>query len=183
MNAQNVIAHVIAQCAKLSSVGARFVSLTYTNANKEEARHLILLGVDYNRITRATLASVLLKTVSNPVEAQAKAEVVASLRETLAAQAEGRAHSADTNADTYVSIPGVRGVKIHKETGQVYVAGAGVSKTVITPGVYPVVKSSAKTLAKNALLRGTPRAKWRQFIIAPENAESIRIGGLELRAN
>ena len=139
------------------------------------------MGVDYTRMTKATLASVLSKPTANPIEAQAKAEVVASLVETLAAQSEGRAHKDDRNADTYVSIPGIRGVKIHKESGTVYVSGASVSKVVLQEGIYPVVKSSAKTLAKRALEKGTPRAKWRQFAIDGESTHGIRIGGLELR--
>lgn len=173
-----VLAIMIAYCASLSRKGTRFASVIYTNKEGETSKYVILLGVDYSNCTRASLAIAKLFTPKDKVESQAKVEVIESLTETLNAQAEGRTHKDYTCADTYQTI--TNGIKAHKEEGVFYVSGLQIQRKVITPGTYKEVKSRPLTLAKNAILRNTPRAKWRQFKLTPEQMESVKIGGREL---
>ena len=85
-------------------------------------------------------------------------------------------NSAYTCADTYGSI--CRGVKYHKGTGEIYITGFTIGKEIITKGEHKVVKSSEKTIAKNALRRGMKSGKFRQFalpVVASARAEGAKL--------
>lgn len=105
------------------------------------------------------------------VDAQACAELLASLRESVE-KGVGN-NSAYTCADTYVNV--TRGVKVHKETGEVHVTGFTRSKVVLEEGTYKSVKSSEKTIARNKLRKGLLSGKFRQFVLP--NVESARLNG------
>ena len=56
-----------------------------------------------------------------------------------------------------------------------------ISKKVIKAGTYKTVNSKPLTLAKNALKKSAPISKWRQFILAADNVDLLRLGGKEIR--
>ena len=153
-----------AMLATLSQVtGCTFAALTYTaKGTGEVARFRLLLGAHTSTLYEKDIAAleVLLPTLEG-VELQAATELLASRRESLAVGIGN--NSAYTNADTYVSLPNIPGVKIHKETGALHVTGLVEGKEVVTPGTYKVVKSSPKTIAKRAIEKTLASGRFRQF--------------------
>lgn len=154
--------------------GARFASLTYiAKGSGEKAVHTLVLGVNVERAYRRDIAILRgkAKTLVSPVERQACAELLRSLRESLRVGLGN--NSAYTCAGVYTSL--ARGIKQHNDNGQVHITGFTIGKKVIVEGVHKQVKSSAKTLAKNALRRAMKSGKFRQFVF--DNLEGARLEG------
>lgn len=164
---------ILAPIAALAHSGARFASLNYTaKGSGEVARHTVQLGISIENAYKRDIATLKeLRPTLEGVKAQACDELIASLTTSL----EGGVgnNPAYTCADTYTGICG--GVKVHRETGEVFIYGRTVNKTVITPGVHKAVKSSPKTIAKNELRKLLDSGKFRQFSIA--ELHSARMNG------
>jgi hypothetical protein len=62
----------------------------------------------------------------------------------------------------------VPGVKIHRDQDVLHLTDVyRLNKIVHKEGVYPVVKSANKTIAKNDLRKMLPLRKWGQFLLTP----------------
>lgn len=178
--AQIALVKVVAEAAKLQHVGAKFASILYTSKESGEvAKFVVLLGTHYGRMLESSLKLVAKKKVTDDLTAVAKAEVIASLNQSLLSFNTDTVNPDYTCADTYEPI--TAGVKAHKTEGQIYVSGVVISKKVIKAGTYKTVNSKPLTLAKNALKKSAPISKWRQFILAADNVDLLRLGGKEIR--
>ena len=88
-----------------------------------------------------------------------------------------------TNANTYTHVEGVPGVKIHKETGVLYVSALVEDKTILEEGEpQKPVNSKPLTIAKRKIEATLPSGRFRQFIIkrvnrAAAHGEVIEIEG------
>lgn len=167
------IAELIKEIESLATCGARFVSLEYTaKGTGEVARHTIALGVSISNAYKRDLVILrnLMPTLKGS-DAIACQELMDSLSESLT-KGIGN-NSAYTCKDVYKGI--CNGVKLHLEKGELHVTGFGIAKTVIEPGVYKTVKSSDKTLAKNALRKRMKSGKFRQFALS--ELGEIKING------
>ncbi len=164
---------LLAPIAQTVNTGARFASLTYTaKGTGEKARHTVQLGVSLENAYQADIATLQAKRATlQGVDAIACDELLASLRESLD-KGIGN-NSAYTCADTYTQI--AKGIRAHKETGALYITGASIQKAVIVPGVHKVVKSSEKTIAKNALRRELKSGKIRTFAL--DEIHSAKMNG------
>jgi len=169
-------AQIISHVAATAQTGARFASFTYqAKGTGEVAQHTVALGVSIENAYRRDLALLKAKLPRLAgVEREACEELIASFTESLEKGAGNNSNY--TCADVYA--PVCKGVKVHKETGALHVSGFSIAKNVISPGVHKTVKSSAKTIAKNALRRGMKSGKFRQF--AFESLQSARIDGKTL---
>jgi hypothetical protein len=78
--------------------------------------------------------------------------------------------------DAYTIV--AKGIKVHNETGEIYIFGLRNSKTVIEQGVYPIVNSRALTLAKNQLKKDLKSNKFTQYKLS--NTLAIKMNGEEL---
>ena len=96
---------------------------------------------------------------------KAHTELLTSAEKNLSAKKEEHTAQSKAQADAYMYIEGVKGVKIHKETMQVYVIGLINNKTVIVKGEYPTKNKRDKTLCKDAIKKHLElRAeKYRQY--------------------
>jgi len=161
-----------------SAKGARFVSLVYrAKGTGELARHTLLMGANYGAAYRADLAHYRRKLEHlQGVALFACAELCDSLRESLTVGIGN--NSANTRQGIFDVI--VPGVKIHRETGMLYVNGFSISKQVIEPGIYKKVNSSEKTLAKNALRKEGKLGKFREFVMDCANIVSVKGNGKTL---
>lgn len=178
MSITQIIGFILAMVAKLSNSGAKFASLTYTNKEGETSRYTLLLGTKYENVLKSSLATVRARKANTPLEEEAKEAVMASISKSLQGMLTGEGNSDYTCQDVYENI--APGIKVHKETGEMYISGIQVSRKVLVPGVYKPVNSKPLTLAKQAMERGTAKAKYRQFKLSPEQLDSVRIGGKEL---
>jgi len=155
---------LLEQISATARTGARFASFTYTaKGTGETARHRLALGVDIERAYRRDLRVLNGKRPHlDGIALVACDELIASLRESLE-KGIGN-NSAYTCAGVYDRF--AKGIKAHAETGALHVTGFSLGKTVLAPGVYKDVKSSEKTIAKNALRKLLKSGKIRQFAFA-----------------
>lgn len=148
--------------------GARFASIVYTaKGTGEVARHTVCLGVSIVRAYKRDLAMLMAKRPTlTGVSVVACDELIASLRDSLT---NGIGNNAlYTCKGVYVDL--ATGIKGHAESGEVYVTGFAIAKTVLQAGVYKSVNSSAKTLAKNVLRKGMKSGNFRQFSLPATTA-------------
>lgn len=164
--------------------GAKFASITYTaKGTGETARHLMILGASVETLYTkdiAALEAMLAGDTLSPVEREAATELLASRQESLT-KGIGN-NSAYTCADTYVHVDGVAGVKVHKDTGVLYVTGLSQSKTVLVPGTYKAVKSAPKTIAKRNIEKGLASGRFRQMILKNVTRAALNGDVLEIEA-
>jgi hypothetical protein len=111
-------------------------------------------------------------------ERAASAELFLSFEETLSAHERGEQNKAYTKAGLYESI--CPGLQVSRADGTFEISGLQHSKTVLETGVYPVVNSSAKTIAKNEIRKALPVGRYRTLCLDAGALESVRIGGSEI---
>lgn len=149
--------------------GVKFVSFPYeSKGTGEVANYLLNIGVSIENLYRKDITTLtdLLPTLTGDHLSVAQ-EILDSLNESLEKGIGNNSryvHSAE-NADTYTNLEGFPGVKVHNETGDIYVSGILVRKTVIVEGTYKEVKSRPRTLIKKELEKGLRKSKYRQFAI------------------
>lgn len=155
---------------------AKFASLTYRSKGSNElARHTILLGANHETAYKKDLAKLLiLEPRLDGIKKQACLELIDSLKNSLE-KGIGQ-NDNNTRKDIYEYLP-VKGLKMHKETKQLYLQGYTVSKEVLENGEYKEVKSSEKTIAKNELRRLGRLSKIREFVLSIENLKGVKING------
>ena len=180
---------LLSEITKTSS--ARFASFTYcAKGTGEVARHTLRLGASVTAAYRKDLTTLenslcsmqsalsggehQWKGASISVAILACEELIASLKESLE-KGVGN-NSGYTCADTYTTL--AKGVKVHKETGEIYVSGFSRAKVTIEPGTHKSVKSSEKTIAKNKLRKVMLSGKIRQFALPA--TISAKLNGKEL---
>ena len=57
------------------------------------------------------------------------------------------------------------GIKVHKEKGTVYLNVLVEKKEVLEQGIYKIVKSAPKTIAKNEVRKLLPSSRFRTLIV------------------
>lgn len=166
----------ISELAKIE--GARFISLTYkAKGTGEVARHTLLIGVNLQRAYRADLAKLKRKVRSlDGVKKIACRELIASLTESLTVGIGN--NSAYTQKDTYENV--LPGIKLHLENNELHLNAFSRAKVVLQEGEHKEVKSSEKTIAKNALRQSGRLGKFRQFILKTDNLEKVALNGKTL---
>jgi hypothetical protein len=163
----------------------RFVSIrNYENKQGEIANYLINLGVSYEHLLQEDL--IVLSFLSpqdfdfpanvEPHSSDAYDELIKSLEKNVSNDKSEHTKMSQVQSDTYSKL--VPNVKYHNETGQIYIVGLLVKKTIIRPGNYKQVNSRPKTIAKNIMRKTLKSTKYRQFILS--NINTMRINGKEL---
>lgn len=148
---------------------AQFASITYRNDHEELAKHMIILGADTTVLYKKDVE--ILKTMLGDllgVRREACLAILLSRQESLIVGVGNNSqyvHSPQ-NADTYVYIDGLIGIRVHKDNGSLYVNGLSQSKIILEAGKpYKTVKSSPLTLAKREIMKNLPSNRFRQFIL------------------
>ena len=153
--------------------GVSFVSIrNYTNSNGEVANHLINVGASYANAKKAdieflesiNLSAYDFKSDKSLLE-QARLELIAAFHNPSETRSNGQ-------KDAYTGI--LDGLKVHNESGKVYIYGYRERKTVQIEGTYPSVNSKPLTIAKNELRKLLKTGKFTQY--------ALEVGN-EIRAN
>ena len=135
---------------KKSPTGVSFVKINgYKNSQGEISNILINVGASYENQKNADLKTLqtaditkMQFSVDMPTVLTAKTELENSLIKPNENRSNGQ-------IEAYTNI--CKGIKIHNETGVLYIFGMQVKKDVICKGEYKTVKSQNKTIAKNEL--------------------------------
>ena len=167
------VINMLNQAVNKSITGVSFVSIrNYKNASGEVSNNLINIGISYEKAKQKDIAFLENIDFSNyqfkselSVLEQAKNELIASFIKPNENRSNGQ-------IDAYTPI--VSGLKVHNETGLLYIYGYRENKTILIEGTYKSVNSSKLTIAKNELRKLLKTGKFTQY--------SIEIGN-EIRAN
>jgi hypothetical protein len=151
---------------------AKFVSLLYrAKGTGELARHCIMLNTNRNTMLKHDLAKLQnMRPNLSGWDAIACDELIASILKSLAG-----VQDQYTKKDYYQS-QGNGNVQVSVKA-ECYIRGYTIGKEVIEKGEYKNVKSSVKTLAKDALRKDLKNTRCREFIINPENFKVARHAG------
>jgi hypothetical protein len=154
--------------------GSKFASFVYRSKGTGElAKLVVTLGSDTKSLYQMDLEILNAKLPTlEGLHKVACEKLIASRQESIVVGIGN--NSAYTNVDTYVFPKGLSGIKIHKETGEMYVTGLVESKVTLEEGVYKVVNSKPLTLAKKELEAGLPSGKFRQYILRNIKAVSMK---------
>jgi hypothetical protein len=164
--------------------GSKFANIVYrVKRNNELAKYRIILGADTETLYEKDIAALkaLLPTLESALDIEACSAILASREESLILGIGN--NTKYTCADTYVHAEGIKGVKVHKETGALYVSGLVEEKTVLEAGEpEKPVKSKPLTIAKRKIEKTLPSGRFRQLIIGnvrrcAANGEVLEIEG------
>lgn len=163
--------------------GNQFVGLVYeSKKTKELASYVLQVGVSYEALLRRDLERVraLKGLFLGALGQRAIGEIEKSLLASIEAIEAGTGYNpAYTCQKTYESLS--KGLKRHRETGEVYAYGLLVNKKILRAGEpRKKVNSRELTLAKKAIDRRLRRSKWRQLSL--DYALRIRTQGKEFTA-
>lgn len=84
---------------------------------------------------------------------------------------------AQTNA--YTRLANAPQIKVHNQSGKIFIEGYQVSKKVIVKGTYKAVNSRPLTIAKNAIKKGMKVSKIRQYTLTEINLMRLNKKTLE----
>ena len=163
--------------------GCRFISVTYTNANGETAVHNLIMGASIENIYKHDLKTLktLIPTLDG-IDKVACQELIDSLQNSLT---KGIGNNDNyTLKGYYTPITKNGEVKFHTDDSGVTkltLRGYSKGKTVLTPGTYPIVKSSPKTIAKNRIRKDYMKSSnIRSFNIDLDKLSNVKVNGLNL---
>ena len=158
-----------------------FLSLRgYRSESGELADYTLAFHMSYANALRRSIDAVEAHVPCDEIEAQAKGEVLASYRASLAKIEAGE----DLTGDAYdrITVDGehVKGIKYHRESGKLHLYGLLVRKATIEPGTYKASNKRPLTVAKDRLRKLGPVSRFRQFIVDPAHVSVVVVEGQTL---
>ena len=158
------------------SKGCRFISILYrAKGTGELAKHTILLGATLENAYRKDIFN-LKRMEFEGIKEVARLELLKSLEHSLDVGIGNNA--AYTQKGKHESK--AKGLRMDKESGICQIYGLQMRKIVIEKGVYKSVRSSDKTIAKNAIRKGLRSGKFRPYCVEAENLQSAKMNGRTL---
>lgn len=164
--------------------GASFIGINgYLNQHGEISNQILNVNVDIRKAKESDLKT--LKSITPDQLAQIASEQKVSLATAEKALQElinsaernltehDRTVQSEAQNDAYISLG--KGLRLHKETMEVYVSGFSNSKKVIVEGNYPSVNKQDKTLVKDAIRKDLKMSGFRNFKLG--KAEALAITG------
>lgn len=154
-----------------------FLSLKgYRSESGELADYQIAFHMSYGSALERSILHLEAVVPAIDLEAQAKSELLASYRKSLArVESEPLELVGDHYDRVMVEGAHVKGIKIHRESGKLHLFGLLIRKTVREPGEWKATNKRPLTVAKDKLRKGLPVERFRQFIIDPSQLEAIRV--------
>jgi hypothetical protein len=178
INKSTIAIQVITNLSKVlakSPTGVSLVSIKgYTNSFGEVSNNLVNVGASLTNAKAkdvTTLQSLDVTTLGGDsiLLEKARVELINSFVNPNENRSQGQ-------IDAYTIV--AKGIKVHNESGEIYIFGLRNSKTVIEQGVYPIVNSRALTLAKNQLKKDLKSSKFTQYKLSSTSV--IKLNGEEL---
>ena len=174
---KNIAINAIDSLRSATENGCRFMTFIYASKGTGGVgKYQINFGISNESACKADKTLLEAYQPQDETETLALNEMIQSINETLT---KGVSDSY-TQVDTFVPIG--KGIKQHKETGEIYISGLVESYEEIEAPITPKKKplnSSAKTLAKEKIRKELElkRNRFRSFILSPDNIGGIRVCG------
>jgi len=168
------VINTIRKATEKSVTGVSFVSIrNYANKSGEVSNNLLNVGASYEKakqkdidfLTNLNVSEYEFKSELSIIE-EARKELLASLIKPDENRSVGQLNA-------YTNI--VKGVKVHNETGVLYVYGYRERKELLVKGEYKEVKSKPITIAKNELKKLMRTGKFTQYAL--EIGNKVRANG------
>lgn len=172
--------------------GTSFVGIKgyESKTSGETANHVVNVGFSYenaiekdlnklNNLTAKDIENLVFETgIDVNTVLTAKNEMINSFIKNR--NKETQSKQSEAQQETYLSI--APGIRLHKETGQIYIYALHVSKQVIVKGEHKKVNSREKTLAKKAIQKylDMSTSKFRNFIVSKDHLAKVKSLGEEL---
>lgn len=174
-----LVIKLVKNAIEKSPTGVTFFSLkNYTNRNGEVSDNTINIGINYEKSKLQDIYFLETIDLTKYEFKSTQNDIVDAKKELIAAFLKPDQNRSNGQTDAYTII--TKGVKVHNETGLLYIYGYRVSKRVIKEGVYPVVKSSPLTIAKNELRKLLKTGKFTQYSIEVNNTLTANGETIEL---
>ena len=172
----NIKIKAVDQLREATTKGCKFMTFLYTSKGTgETSKYQINFGISNKTACEHDREALLAYVPQNALEETAKAELLKSLTETI----EEGVSSSYTQVDTYDHIG--KGIRQHRETGEIYIDGFVQSKEQVAPPTNPKkpVNSRPLTLAKNHIKKvcDFKRNRFGQFVLNPDNIGGIVVCG------
>lgn len=176
---ENKIAQIAKQVTALKHV--QFASLTYLSKKANElARYTVNLGFSYHNAVVKSVTELEILIAENTatwteLQKQAAEEVMASLKKTLEAHANGEQNEDYTKKGQYIHIG--NGLNLNTTDNTLQLFGLVNSKVVITEGEHKEVKSRPLTVEKNKIRRQLTVSKFREFALDNSQVGGVKVNG------
>ncbi len=168
------VINLIKKAVSNSITGVSFVSIkNYTNSAGEVANSLINVGINYETAKAKDIEFLRNINLTQHEFKSPLALLEQARHDLIAAFIKPNENISKGQKDAYTHI--FAGVKVHNETGVLYVYGYRESKTVLVEGVYKTVNSKPETIAKNELRNLLKTGKFTQYSI--EVGNTIKASG------
>jgi len=174
------------EAVKKSPTGVSFARVNgYTNSSGEKSNVTINIGVNYGNVKEKDLKYLQNLDVNTLVrESNDEKEIIGLDKELLIEAKEAllkpyinpkqeTTNRSKAQSDAYTRIEGAPQLKVHNDTGLIYLEGYQVSKTILLEGEYKKVKSRPLTIAKKEIKKGMKVSKIRQYKLDGINNLSI----------
>ena len=182
-----IVKMIIAMFANLN--GSSFVGIKgYTSSTTGEvANHVVNANFSYGNAVEKDLKALNGATNEDVMAISEKfgfapeliKTAIIKLRDAFVKNQNPETASAQSVAqsDAYVNI--TNSIKLHIESGKIHIYALAVSKEVLVEGEYKSVNSRELTLCQNAVKKyfNFSTAKYRNFIVDPEQLSGVNING------
>lgn len=169
-----ILKSLIALFGNLSTItGVSFVSIVYKNADNEIQKTLINVGVSYENAKLKDieyLKDLDIKTIKSSQNQSTLEQARVALLGALISPSKSRSQG-QINAYDYLN----NGLKVHKETGALYVVGMKVKKEVLVQGEYKADTRKPLTVAKDDIRKTMKSTQYRNYDLS--NMGSVKIKG------
>lgn len=163
-----------------------FVRLEYTSEEGEVSQQLINVGIPYqtvietsfNQLDSLDKSELYAEAASQSIDNSLIDQAIDTLRDSLS-QSLNRAEQFSTDEVSnfeYLS----NGIKMHRETKELYLSGLVRNKKVLVSGTYKETKSRPATLAKKIVEKKLNVSKYRMFKISPLQLHEVGSEGKTL---
>ena len=166
----------------------QFISIrNYENQKHEVSNYLLNLGVHYGRVLQKDLAvfnfmnpsDFVLPERLEYIRNEAYEEALSSLTANTDKNVDNRTPASRRNLENFETV--TPNIKVLKRTGEMYLVGMIIRKTLITPGVYKERKSKDMTIAKAIMTKHFESNNYRMFFLS--KITSIKINGVNMVIN
>ena len=173
----------VKEATEKSITGVSFVSVkNYTNKQGEVSNSLINIGIKYESAKKKDIAFLnelnIEKAIAEFDLKSDKSLLEEARKELMVGFIKPEVNRSQGQINAYTTI--FDGVKVHNETGVLYIYGYRENKTVLVKGEYKTVNSKPLTIAKDELRKLLKTGKFTQYSLEVGNTLKLNGETLEL---
>lgn len=173
----------VKEATSKSITGVSFVSIkNYTNKQGEVSNNLINIGIKYENAKKKDITFLnelnIDKAIAEHDLKSSKELLEEARKELMVSFIKPEVNRSNGQKDAYTVL--FDGVKVHNETGVLYIYGYRENKTVLVKGEYKTVNSKPLTIAKDELRKLLKTGKFTQYALEVGNTLKLNGETLEL---